>query len=100
MISPVNKMNTTDRVLKLELIEGKKPLSAIGMTDPRLFKEGEDSNKLHAVMDPETCLWTFRYEKGAVPSALKGSYTGFKALKKFAEGYFLQRNIKIVEVKD
>lgn len=97
MISPQSVTHAADRVLKLELIDDKKPLNSIGVTDPRLFKQGDDANKLHAVMDGETCLWTFRYEKGAIPAALKGSYTGFKALKKFAEAYFLQRNIRITE---
>jgi hypothetical protein len=93
-------MRASDRVLKLEVIDGKKPLSSTGIVDPRLFKDGEDGNKLHAVMDPETCLWAFKYEKGSIPPALKGTYTGFKALKKHADLYFESRNIRITEVKD
>src|ERR1700747_201647 len=100
MISPESKMRSPDRVLKLEVIDGKKPLNSTGIVDPRLFKDGEDANKLHAVMDTETCLWSFRYEKGAIPPALKGNFTGFKALKKHADTYFEQRNVKITEVKD
>lgn len=100
MISPESKMRSPDRILKLEVIDGKKALSSTGLVDPRLFKDGEDGNKLHAVMDTETCLWSFKYDKGAVPPALKGTYTGFKALKKFADYYFNQRNIRITEVKD
>lgn len=100
MISPESKMRASDRVLVLEVIDGKKPLSSTGLVDIRLFKEGDEGNKLHAVMDPETCMWTFKYEKGILPPALKGQYTGFKALKKHAEGYFEQRNIRIKEVKD
>jgi hypothetical protein len=100
MISPESKMLTSDRILMLSPIEGKKATDSMGIVDPRLFSKGEDSNRLHAIMDPETCLWSFKYEKGAVPPALKGTYTGFRALKKFAEAYFLNRNIQITEVKD
>ena len=89
---------TSDRILKLEVIDGKKPLTSIGTVDPRLFKDGEDANRLHAVMDPETCLWSFKYEKGGLPPALKGQFTGFKALKKHADAYFVQRNVKVTEV--
>lgn len=100
MISPESRPQASDRIFKLEIIDGKKPLSSIGTIDPRLFKDGEDSNKLHGVMDPETCLWSFKYEKGAVPPALKGQFTGIKAMKKYADLYFAQRNIKVVDLED
>ena len=48
-------------------------------------------------MDTETCLWSFKYEKGIVPPALKGTFTGFRALKKHADAYFETRNIKVTE---
>lgn len=100
-LSLESKMRAPDRVLMLELIDGKKPMSSTGLVDPRLFKDGEEANRLHAVMDQETCLWSFKYEKGAVPPALKDmKFTGFKKAKQFAEDYFLKRNIKITEVKD
>lgn len=100
-LSLESKMRAPDRVLMLELIDGKKPVSSTGLVDPRLFKDGEDANRLHAVMDQETCLWSFKYEKGAVPPALKDmKFTGFKKAKQFAEDYFLKRNIKITEIKD
>jgi hypothetical protein len=91
-------MQAPDRILILEPVDGK-PLDTRGIVDPRLFKDGEGGNKLHAVMDSETTLWTFKYEKGTVPPALKGSFTGFRALKKHADEYFKQRNIKISEVR-
>lgn len=101
MISPESNLRSSDRVLVLSVMEGKKAMSSTGIIDPRLFKDGEDGNKLHAIMDPESCLWTFKYEKGALPPALRnGRWTGFKALKKFADDYFAQRNIVITEVKD
>jgi hypothetical protein len=99
-MSPESKMRSPDRVLQLELIDGMKPLNSMGIVDPRLFKDGEDANRLHAIMDAETCLWSFKYEKGGVPPALTGKYTGFKAAKKFAEDYFVKRNIRIKEIKD
>lgn len=100
-ISPESAFSAPDRILVLEPIDGKKALSSTGLVDPRLFKEGEDGNKLHAVMDMETCLWSLKYEKGAVPPVLKDQrFTGFKALKKYTEDYFAKRNIRITEVKD
>jgi len=99
-ISPESKLKSADRVLILEPIDGKKPLSSTGLVDPRLFKDGEEGNRLHAVMDGETCLWSLKYDKGSIPPGLNGRFTSFKNIKKFAEDYFLTRNIKITEVKD
>lgn len=90
-------MKSPDRILVLKAMEGKKPLNTIGVSDPRLFT-GE--NKLHAVMDTNSCLWHLKYDMGIVPEAMKGTFTGFKALKKFADEYYGRRNIEIVEVKD
>lgn len=95
--SEESKMRSSDRILILEAMDGK-PLNNSGIIDPSLFKEG--GNKLHAVMDQETCLWTMRYERGVLPPNLKGSFTGFRALKKHVENYFKMRNIVIKEVKD
>lgn len=96
MISPESKPQLADRILKLEIVDGKKPMSSIGTVDPSLFKE--DGNKLHVRMDPETCLWSFHYEKGKIPPGLNGVFTGFKAAKKWADNYYHHRNIKISEV--
>jgi hypothetical protein len=100
-VSEESKLRSPDRVLVLEQIEGKNPRGGNGIIDPRLFKGGEDANRLHAKMDMETCLWSLHYEKGAVPPALQGlRFTGFKKAKQFAEEYFAKRNVKITEVKD
>lgn len=99
-ISPESKMRSSDRVFILEVIDGKKPMDSLGLVDPRLFKKGEDGNKLHALSDIQTGLWSMKYEKGGVPTALQGLYTSFKDLKKHAEDYFFKRNIRVVEVKD
>ena len=96
VMTPTIKANaSTDRILVLEPIDDKKPLSSTGLVDPRLFT-GE--NKLHAIKDPQTCLWHFKYEQGILPPTLKGQYTGFNQLKKTAEDYFTKRNMKIKEV--
>ena len=75
-----NKLASSDRVLVLEVVDGEKPLSSTGLVDPRLFT-GE--NKLHAIKNPQTCLWHLTYEMGVLPATLKGEYTGFNQLKKF-----------------
>lgn len=91
-------VRSTDRILTLEVIDGKKPLTSTGLVDGRLFTGDQ---QLHLKMDPETCLWYFQYSNtGLLPEALKGKYTGFKAGIKFAEGYFKSRNIRIKEIKD
>lgn len=98
-ISPESKMYNTDRIFKLELIDGKKATSSTGLLDNRLFKDGEDANRLHAVMDLQTTLWSLKYEKGAVPGALAGQYTGFRQAVDHATRYFANRNVKVVEVR-
>jgi hypothetical protein len=99
-VSAQTELKAYDRIITLEPIDGKKPLSSTGLVDPRLFKQGEDGNKLRAVMDPSTCLWSMKYEKGGIPEGLAGSFTGINALLKAAEAYFLKRNIRITAVKD
>lgn len=95
-----SKMRSPDRILMLEPVEGKQATkgNTSNIIDPTLFKEG--GNRLHCVMNPETCLWSFKYEQGAVPPMLKGNWTGFRAARKHAEEYFLGRNIRVSEVKD
>ena len=89
--------NPSDRVLVLKVKDGKAPLTSTGLVDNRLFS-GE--NNLHGVMDPQSCLWSFKYEMGGLPPALKDQkFTSFSVLKRYAEEYFKKRNIEIVEVK-
>lgn len=99
-VSEESKMRSSDRIFKLEVIDGTKPKSSIGMVDPRLFKEGTEANRLHAIMDLETSLWTLKYDKGAIPSALEGRFTGFQKALDHARTYFATRNIQITQVKD
>lgn len=95
--SAMSKMRSPDRVLELEVIPGKGAKTNTGMVDVSLFT---GDNKLHARMDNETTLWGLQYEKGLVPEPLKQKFTSFKVLKKFAEDYFIKRNIIIKEVHD
>lgn len=97
MISPESKMRSPDRIIVLEIIDGKQPKSVTGMIDPRLFT---GDNKLHAVMDSATTLWFVKYEKGSVPEELKCRFTSFKSLRKAVEDHYVRRNIRIKEVLD
>lgn len=98
MISATATTYAVDRVFKLTLMEGKQATgSSTGIIDPSLFKDG--GNRLHALMDGETCLWYFKYERGALPPHLKDQYfTSFNKLKQYAEDYFRTRNVEITEV--
>lgn len=94
----MTSMNTasSDRVIKLEIIDDKLPKTSTGMVDTSLFT-GE--NNLHARINPETMMWTVHYEKGAVPGSLKEQrWTSFAKLYKDLELYFKARNIKITEI--
>ena len=95
---PQTNLRNPDRQLVLGVIDGKQAKTSTGMMDPRLFS-GE--NSIHAMMDPETTLWSFRYHnKGILPEPLRQKFTSFGAAKKFATNYFKTRNIEIKEVKD
>jgi hypothetical protein len=98
-VSPESKMRAPDRVFKLELIDTKKPITATGMVDQRLFK-GDDATRLHCVMDLETSLWSFKYSRGAIPPGLEGRWTSFKTAKDHADKYFVNRNLRITQVED
>lgn len=98
VLSPESNLRSPDRILKLEIIDGTKPKSASGMVDSRLF-QGDD-NRIHIVMDLETSLWSVRYDKGHIPPALSGQYTGFKQAYDHVKKYFETRNIRITQVID
>lgn len=92
------KNRSDDRVLVLSPIDGEKPLSSSGLVDPNLFT---GKNKLHAVKDSQTCMWSFKYEMGMLPPNLRDkNFTTFTALKKHASDYLQKRNILIKEVID
>jgi hypothetical protein len=91
------KERKTDRVLVLRPKAGEEAKSSKGMVDPRLFN-GE--NKLHVTMDGQRLLWSFKYEHGGVPEALKQSFTNFPLAFEHAKRYFENRGIEIVDIQD
>lgn len=93
---PKDKNKSDDRVIELKVIDAKKPLSSMGMTDHRLFS-GE--NKLHAVRDPHF-LWQLKYEQGYLPAALQQKFTHFDKLVTTVKEYFGTRNVEVVKIND
>lgn len=91
------KMRSDDRVLVLKPIPDHKIKSSTGMTDKRLFT-GE--NKLHAVMNTDTCIWSMKYEMGGLPEPLKEQFTTFDKLLAHARKYYNSRGLDIIEVQD
>src|SRR5882672_6960885 len=85
-----------DRIITFQIMDDKKPISSIGLADPRLFKGG---NKLHAQRD-NGGLWIVRYETGAIPPALQQHWTHFSRLVQDVEAYFNSRNIAIKRIED
>lgn len=98
MTSSESKMSSTDRMVVLEVIDSKLPLSSAGLIDRRLFT---GDNNLHAIKDPQTCFWYLKYDFGGLPPPLKDQkFTSFTALKKHASRYFETRNVRIKEILD
>lgn len=91
----VSSNRTGDRVIVLEKISGEKTKNASGLLDERLFV---GTNKLHAIMDPETCHWSMKYEKGITPEVLKNKFTTFVRCYNHAKDYFENRGVSIKEV--
>lgn len=90
-----NKMESDEKILTLKVIDGTKPKSTLGMTDPRLFT-GE--NKIHVKQGPDL-LWYMYYDKGNPPPAIVNQkFTTFTKLKQFAQNYFSKRNLEVIEV--
>lgn len=90
------KIRSTDRVFILKKKDIKvNTKSSSGIIDNRLFT-GE--NRLHAIQNPETSLWSFKYEHGMTPSTLKSSFTSWQKAYEFIKVYFENRNIEITEV--
>lgn len=92
-----NSNRSTDRILKLEQIDGKATYNSTGLIDRTLFT---GDNKLHAIMDLSTCLWSCKYERGEVPQVIQQKFTSFKKLFDYLTTYFGKRNVKITEVMD
>lgn len=88
---------SNDRVLVLERVLDKPILNTSGIPDRRLFT-GE--NKLHAILDTQTMMWTLRYDHGIAPEPFKQKFTSFTKLQDFVTDYFKRRNVNIVKVVD
>ena len=92
-------LRSNDRILVLRPIPGKEVLASSGMVDNRLFKE-EGGNTLHALRSLQRNTWTFKYENGILPLALKGRFTSFDRLLTHAKRYFESRGLQITEIID
>jgi hypothetical protein len=65
--------------------------SVTGLVDNRLFKGG---NKLNAIQDAGTCLWSLKYEIGGLPEGLKDlQFTRIKAVEDHVKRYFDKRGL-------
>lgn len=91
-MTTLSNMTSPDRILKLSIIDDKKPLTSLGQVDPRLFKGG---NKIHVTKDAQTNFWSFRYDEGKVPQALDCKFTNFTSAVKHATLYYNNRNINV-----
>lgn len=90
------KMHSDDRILKLQVIDGTKPKTSQGITDPRLFT-GE--NEIHAIRN-EWNYWVLKYKQGNLPPALDQSFTTFDKLLQHTTAYFLTRNVSVTSVEE
>lgn len=86
---------STDRILVLERVNPDN--KDTGLFDPQVLS---GTNKLHAVMDTRTCMWSLKYDRGIIPEALRQKFTSFRTLHEITETYLRLRNIKIVQVID
>ena len=96
ILDPKTNIRSDEREIVLEGINGK-PKTTSGLVDRRLLT-GE--NNLYCVMNPQTCLWTFKQKHGILPEVLRKRWTSFTKAKEFAEGYYKRRDIIIKEVID
>lgn len=92
-----SKMKSDDRVLVLQVMDGKKPISSTGNVDQRLFS---GDNNLHATYDQQTGMWSMNYEVGGLPGGLQRKFTTFPDLLTYVREYFHDRNVKIAEVRE
>lgn len=98
VISDEGNLRATDRILALEVIDGKAAKSSTGLLDTRLFT---GKQKLHLKMDLQSGLWSFQYDSnGVLPEALQGRFTSFSKGLEHAEMYFAKRNVRVTEIID
>lgn len=98
LLESEGNLRATDRILSLEVIDGKAAKSTLGLLDPRLF---DGKQKLHLKMDISSGLWNFQYDtNGILPEPLKGRFTSFNKGLEHAQQYFLKRNVRVIEILD
>lgn len=84
------KMTSDDRILVLEITDGKKANDSLV----------DANNNLHAIL-LQNNLWTLKYEHGFLPGPLKGlSFTNFNLLLKHVKEYIERRGMKVKEIVD
>lgn len=89
------KQLSNDRVFVLRPMEGESQRKASGTVDKRLFT---GSNRLHAIRDGQTSLWSLKYDAGILPEPLKQSFTTFQKVRDFVANYFERRGVQVTEV--
>lgn len=95
--SPDKRNLRDDRVFILGPVEGKSVKDVAGRTDSRLFT---GDNRLHAVKDPETGMWSLKYDKGTLPGPFQQIFTKYSVLENFIKNYYIKRNIEVKQVVD
>jgi len=92
-----DRLKSNDRIILLKKMEGKNTLDSKGMVDNRLFS---GDNKLHAILDSETGLWSLKFEKGLMPGALDAKFTKFSKVVEKVKEYYDKRNVEIDKIID
>ena len=90
-----DKNHSPMRELVLKPFEGKL-VKGNNLVDPGIWK---GTNSLKIIQD-ETSLWGFKFDKGVLPDPLKQRFTSVTKAIRFATDYFAKRNIELTEVKD
>lgn len=93
------KMKSEDRIIHLKVKDGMSPKSVTGLVDNRLFKE-EGGNRLHGFFDSQRGAWRCKYDVGAIPSGIEGSWSTFAELLASVTTYFDKRNITVDRVEE
>lgn len=84
------------RILSLELIDDKAPISTTGVVDRSLFTGG---NEMFMDMGSEGTLWSLHYKSGNIPEPLRQKFTTARKALEAATAYFSTRNIRVKEVR-
>ena len=91
------KNRSYDRVITLEKIPGLNTIGSTGLIDNTLFS---GDNRLRAIIDKRTMLWSLRQDHGLLPPPLKQQWTSFTGLMKYITDYYKKRNVNVTGVID